>query len=157
MEQLERFIEKGEIVIAPSAFVPGFNRLLILQQGQSWNPITKQIALGFKVCYIDEQENILNVPSLQPYFKPLIADATTRINPQTYTVVPHPGARPTPATDGQTVFNQQVLNDYDTALALWENTPTEYQVFRDAANGNVNTYRLMLNTTLLRVSQGKLD
>lgn len=169
MTQLERFI-KGELVIGPHPNIPNYNRLLKIEGGMWWYPCIQnnpQTGLSYQVYFIDNDENIIETNAVRSYKRVLSAGNDVRVNQQML-VVPKPTNRPNPVYEtinpqlpsllnNTQIINQAEIDAWDASLAAWNLLPTEYEFFIAAANTNTNIFQLMLNVTLLRVSQGKFD
>ncbi len=152
MTTLERYIALGEIEI-PRHPENNKRRLAVLSGGHHWYPIQKQIILHFTVKYLNEQGEPLNKISMPDYNIKLQADSETRIDPNTMSLIPHPGVRPQPVVSNLEVFNQGQLDEYDAALEVWNSSVTEYDHFLQMANAEVNIFQIEYNITLFRASQ----
>jgi hypothetical protein len=130
MTELERLITKGEVQINPHP-ITGITRLAVLENGFHWYPLKEQIIMQYTVYYLDANGERYTLESLKGYLKNMIADGVTFVNQQGNVIVPEP--------EDNTVYK------------------TEYQFFVDIANAQINIFQLMLDTTLLRASQGKFD
>jgi hypothetical protein len=95
---------------------------------QEWNPMTKEVKLNCWVCYMQNGERI-NSKRFTPYNVILKATKDTFVN----------------ANTGEFV-------DSSVADAI-----PEYDFFVAMANNNINIFQVILNTVLLRDSQGRFN
>ena len=156
MTQLERFITKGEVEITPHP-ITNERRLAKLLQGFHWLPYHQSINMACTIIYIDGEGNPRNLKSLAPYEKVLSADGVTKVTVQGE-IIPYPGGiSPMPVIIDDVVTNQSDIDIFEAETANYNAATSEYQFFINIANNDVNIFQVMLNTILLRASQGKFD
>lgn len=93
-----------------------------------WNPMTKEVKLNCWVCYTQNSERI-NLKRFAPYSVQLKATMDTFVNPSTGEIVD----------------------------PLEPNAIPEYIFFVAMANNNINIFQVILNTVLIRDSQGRFN
>lgn len=95
---------------------------------QTWNPMEKQVTLDCWICYTQDGERI-NSKRFAPYTVQLKATMDTFVDPRTGQIVEQ-------GTEGS-------MSEYDFFVAM--------------ANNNINIFQVILNTVLLRDSQGRFN
>lgn len=138
----EKFIATGGIEISRHPDT-SLRRLAVLENGMLWFPAQKQVFLKFKIYYLDEEGNLLKKSSILPYERELLADTSTKINSTTLEKIS------APTLNAQAT--EEEVSDYNTALALYNSSPSEYDHFVDKA-ATENIFDLIINTVLYRDS-----